>query len=257
MSAMDLTLTDLGFCSIRDKVVLVSGASTGIGRASVKLLARAGARTVIMARNEAKLAALAKEITAQGAPTPVVVRGDVRHEASCREAVAQCLHHFGRIDVLVNNAAIGFPVEISTCSTDDYRRTMETNIDGVFFLTREVLNPMRQQKTGHIVMISSDSGAHGNPVAPIYTVSKYAVEGLTASLRLQLEQWHAEGAHLRLSNIWPGTVNSDYWGERDVPRHTFLTCEEVAAFVVQVIACQPMANVTNLRVQQFRFERDD
>lgn len=251
---MALTLADIGFSSVHDKVVLISGASTGIGRATVKLLARAGARTVAVARNQEKLAALAKEIAGVGHPEPLIVAGDVRQEAACNDAVARCLERFGRIDVLVNNAAIGFPVEIGACSTDDYRRTMETNIDGAFFLTRAALGPMRKQKSGHIVMISSDTGAHGSGVAPIYSISKHALEGLTASLRLQLEGWHAQGVFIRLTNLRPGTVDSEYWGEREVPRHTFMTCDEMAKFVLQVIACQPLANVTEIHVQQFKHD---
>ena len=249
-----LTLADFGFTSIRDKVVLVSGASTGIGRASVKLLAHAGARTVAMARNTEKLAALVREIVDLGYPEPLIVPGDVRQDEVCNDAVARCLERFGRIDVLVNNAAVGFPVEIVACSTDDYRRTMETNIDGAFYLTRAALTAMRKQKSGHVVMISSDAGTNGSGVAPIYSISKHALEGLTASLRLQLEAWQTQGVFIRLTNIWPGTVDSEYWGEREVPRHTFMTCDEMARFVLQVIACQPMANVAEIQVQQFKHE---
>lgn len=235
--------------------MLISGASAGIGRATVKLLARAGARVVAMARSEEKLSALAKEIEARGHLPPHLFPCDVREESACRRAVEECLHTFGRIDVLINNAAVGFPVDISTCSTEDYKRTMETNIDGVFYLTREALGPMKRQKSGHILMISSDAGGPpGSVIAPIYSISKYALEGLTATLRLQLERMHAQGIHIRLTKIWPGTVDSDYWGDRDVPRHTFMTCDEMAVFIVQVVACQPLANVTDLRVQQFRFD---
>lgn len=250
---MSLTIADLGFTSIQDQVVLLSGASTGIGRATAKLLARAGAHVAALARTEEKLAALGREITDAGFPAPLLVTGDVRREPDCTDAVARCLERFGRLDVLVNNAAIGFPVEISACSTEDYKRTMETNIDGVFYLTRAALGPMRRQKSGHIVMISSDAGSYGSGVAPIYSTSKHALEGFTGSLREQLERMHAEQVHIRLSNIWPATVDSEYWGQRQVPRHTFMSSEEMAQFIVQVIACQPLANVAELRVKQFRF----
>lgn len=247
-----LTPSDLGFDDVSHRVVLISGASTGIGRASVKLLARAGARIIALARNQEKLTGLAREIIDLGHPEPLIVVGDIRDEDSCNNAVLRGLERFGRIDVLVNNAAIGFPVGIDACSTDDYRKTMATNIDGAFFLTRAVLGPMRKQKSGHIVMISSDTGTHGSGVAPIYSVSKHALEGLTASLRLQLEGWRAEGIFIRLSNVWPGTVDSEYWGEREVPRHTFMTCDEMAKFIIQVIACQSLSNVTEIRVEQFK-----
>ncbi len=106
---------------------------------------------------------------------PLIVVGDVRQNAACNAGFARCLERYGRLDVLVNNAAIGFPVGIDACSTDDYRRTMETNIDGAFFLIRAALGPMRKQRSGHIVMISSNSGAHGSKLAPIYSISKHAL----------------------------------------------------------------------------------
>jgi len=249
---MDLTLADYGFSSVRDKVVLISGASSGIGRASAMLLTRAGACLVVMARSEQRLVALAAEIAGLGYAEPTIVVGDVRDENACKGAVERCLERFGRVDVLVNNAAVGFPVDIGSCSTEEYQRTMQTNIDGAFYLTRATLAPMREQQSGHIVMISSDAGSHGSGVAPIYSVSKHALEGFTASLREQLEGWRKQGVYIRLTNVWPGTVASDYWGERDVPRHTFMTCDEMAKFILQVIACQTMANVTDIRVQQFK-----
>ena len=251
---MNLTLSDLGLTSVEDKVVLVSGASSGIGRATVKLLARAGAITVALARNEHKLLQLKSEIKNEGGIAPLIIPLDIRNRDSCIEALLECVNHFGRLDVLVNNAAVGFPVRIVDCSLEDYRRTMETNIDGVFFLTQASLQVMYRQKSGHIIMISSDAGSYGSLIAPIYSTSKHAVEGFRSSLKLQLDSWHQEGVHIRLSNIWPGTVNSDYWGDREVARDTFMTCEEMASFIFQVIACQTLSNISELRVEQFRFD---
>lgn len=247
-----LQLADYGLCPVAGRFVLISGASTGIGRAVAKLLVRAGARVAAMARSKEKLDTLRVEADA-GPGVLHCVSGDVQDEAACRRAVAEALERFGRLDILINNAAVGFPVQISTCSTDDYRRTMATNMDGVFFLTRETLASMRRQGAGHIIMISSDAGVAGSVIAPIYSTSKHALEGFTASLRLQLQQWHAEGVHIRLTNIWPGSVASDYWGKRDVPRETFMTCEEMARFILQAASCAPQANVTDLRVEQFKF----
>jgi len=251
---MTSSLLNLGFTSIDDKVVLLSGASSGIGRATARLLARFGARVAVMARSGSKLESLAAEVIGDGHPPLLVIRGDVQEETDCIRAVGECVRFFGRIDVLINNAAIGFPVAIESCSTADFRRTMATNLDGVFFLTRAVLPVMRAQRTGHIIMISSDAGAQGSGVAPIYSTSKHALEGFTASLREQLDSMHAAHVHIRLTNIWPGTIDSDYWGTRDVPRHTFMSCAEMACFVVQVVACQACANVEEIRVRQFRFD---
>jgi short-subunit dehydrogenase len=92
-------------------------------------------------------------------------------------------------------------------------------------LTRETLKAMKQARTGHIVNVSSPAGITANPVAPLYCTSKFALEGYTEGLRKQLDLWKKnEGSESRISNLKPGTVNSGYWGDRDVPRDTFMTC---------------------------------
>jgi NAD(P)-dependent dehydrogenase (short-subunit alcohol dehydrogenase family) len=207
-----------------------------------------------MGRRRKLLESLAEEITTSGGLAPLLVTGDVADETACIQCIESTVSAFGRLDVLVNNAGVGFPTDIASCSTDDYHRTIKTNVDGVFFLTRAALKPMRAQKLGHIVMISSDAGAQGNAIAPIYGMSKHALEGFTSCLRMQLESWNKEGIHIKVSNIWPGSVDSNYWGERDVPRHCFMSCEEMAALILQVICTLPSVNITDLRVQQFRFE---
>jgi NADP-dependent 3-hydroxy acid dehydrogenase YdfG len=250
---MALTYEDFGFRSIEDKVVLLTGASSGMGRATALLLAKGGARLALAARRKERLEYLAAEISSRGAPKPLLIVADVRRESDCQSTVHNCREHFGRIDVLINNAGIGYPSDLETAPTDQYRSMMETNIDGVFFLTRAVLTIMKEQKRGDIIMISSPAGVTANPVAPLYCTSKFALEGFTEGLRLQLSQLHDQGIHIRVVDILPGATNSEYWGDRQVPRESFMTPEEMASVILQTVATSSTVLVKKIQVEQFRF----
>lgn len=250
---MALTNEDFGFQPIDDKVVLLTGASSGMGRSAALLLAKGGARLALTARRKERLESLAEEVSKLGAPKPLMIVADVRREEDCQSTVRQCHEHFGRIDVLINNAGVGYPSDLETVPTDQYRSMMETNVDGVFFLTRAVLPIMKEQKRGDIIMISSPAGFTANPVAPLYCTSKFALEGFTEGLRLQLNQLHNQGIHIRVVDILPGSTNSEYWGDRKVPRESFMTTEEMASVILQTVATTPTVLVKNIQVEQFRF----
>lgn len=251
--SMGLTIEDLGFRSIEDRIVLLTGASSGIGWATALLLARAGCRLALMARREDRLESLAAAISGSADIPPLLITGDVRNEDECDSAVRSCLETFGRIDVLINNAGVGSVSDLSTASTEEYRTMMETNVDGVFYMTRAVLPVMKAAKKGDIVMISSPAGERANPVAPIYCMSKFALEAYTAGLRLQLNQLHDKEIHIRVIDVLPGATDSEYWGSREVPREKFMTAGEMASVVVQTIAASPEVLVKKIEVEQFRF----
>ncbi len=130
---------------------------------------------------------------------------------------------------------------------------METNVDGVFFMTRAVLPSMKKQKRGDIIMISSPAGTLANPVAPLYCASKFALEGFTEGLRLQLNQLHGQGIHIRVVDILPGSTSTEYWGDRQVPRDSFMTSEEMASVILQTVATKGTVLVKKVQVEQFRF----
>lgn len=251
--SMGLTIEDLGFRSIEGRIVLLTGASSGIGRATALLLARAGCRLALMARRKERLESLAEAIGGTTDTEPLLITGDVRNEDECNGAVRNCLEAFGSIDVLINNAGVGYVSDLSTASTEEYKTMMETNADGVFYMTRAVLPVMKEAKRGDIVMISSPAGEHANPVAPIYCMSKFALEAFTAGLRLQLNQLHDQGIHIRVIDVLPGATDSEYWGGREVPRQNFMTADEMASVVVQTIAASPEVLVKKIEVEQFRF----
>ena len=250
---MSLTLEDLGFTSISGKVVLLTGASSGMGRCAAVLLAKAGVKLCLMARRKERLDELSQEIEKESSMKPLTFTGDVRDEHACNECVAACINEFGRIDVLINNAGVGYPTDLETVDTATYKAMMETNVDGVVFMTRAALPQLKKQKKGDIIMISSPAGWRANPVAPLYCSSKFALEGYTEGLRLQLNQLHEKGIHIRVMNILPGATNSEYWGERNVPRDKFMTSEEMGSVILQAVATKETVLVKNYQVEEFRY----
>ena len=235
------------------KSIFLSGASGGIGRATAILLAKQGAKLALMSRSADKLAGVADEIVALGGARPIVIAGDVRREADCSAAIEQAISGLGTIDVLINNAGIGIPTDLSTVATADLLNMMETNVNGVVYLTRPALKHMRERKSGHVVMISSRAGLESNPTAPLYCASKFALEGFTEGLRKQADTWRAsEGVNIRVSNVRPGNVDSGYWGTRQVTREKFMTCDEVASALAWVIDAPASMNVVELSLESRR-----
>ncbi len=235
------------------KAIFLTGASGGIGRATAILLAKQGAKLALMARSAEKLASVAAEIVAAGGAQPVTIAGDVRKEQDCTAAIETAISKHGAIDVLINNAGIGIPTDLSTVNTADLLNMMETNVNGVVYLTRAALKHMRARKLGHVVMISSRAGIESNPTAPLYCASKFALEGYTEGLRKQADAWKAsEGVHIRVSNVRPGNVDSGYWGSRQVAREKFMTCDEVASALAWVIDAPATMNVVDLSLEARR-----
>lgn len=239
--------------SLADKVILITGASNGIGRAAAERFAALGATLVLTSRNADKLDALADAIAAQGHVRPLTLAFDIAKEADCVAAVARAVATCGRIDVLINNAGVGIPTpDLSAAPTEALTAQVETNVYGVFFVTREVLAAMKRAGSGHIVMVSSMAGVNGNPVAPLYCASKFALEGYTQGLKQQCDAWRKDGVRIRVSNIKPGSVDSGYWGDRKVPREKFMTCAEMADVYAWVVGAPGEVNVTEVRMESCR-----
>lgn len=182
-------------------VVLITGASSGIGLAAANLFAARGWRVAATMRNPADGAALEKQ---EGVK---VLALDVTDTDSVEVAVAAALEHFGRIDVLVNNAGYGLfgPFELAT--DEQIRRQFATNVEGTFAVTRAVLPAMRKQGSGTIINVASLGGLVALPFFSLYCASKFAVVGFTESLSFELAP-----LGIRAKVIAPGGVATDFSG---------------------------------------------
>lgn len=164
-----------------DKVVIVTGAGSGIGAATARRFGREGARVVLNGRTREKLEQVAADLPAERA---LVQPGDVASEADATALVAAAVARFGRLDVLVNNAGTFVGGPFAETATEDWRRVMGTNLDGVFYCIRAALPHLLATK-GAIVNVSSVSGTGGDWGAGPYNASKGAVTNLTRALALE------------------------------------------------------------------------
>jgi NAD(P)-dependent dehydrogenase (short-subunit alcohol dehydrogenase family) len=168
--------------SPREKVWFITGCSTGFGRELAKMVLDRGYRAVVTARDPAKVEDIAKGRTDRALVLELDVTDPVEVDASVKSAAKR----FGRIDVLVNNAGIGYFGAVEESDETEVRRMFEINFFGLSRMTRAVLPIMRQQRSGHIVNISSIGGLRSFPSLAYYHATKYAVEGFSESLSLEV-----------------------------------------------------------------------
>jgi NAD(P)-dependent dehydrogenase (short-subunit alcohol dehydrogenase family) len=184
-------------------VVLITGALTGIGRATALAFAKEGARIVIAGRRDEAGQKLVAELRAIGAEAEYW-RADVRHEDDVRSLIDKTVSHFGRLDVAVNNAATEGPRGLVTEETaESYAATFDTNVLGVLLSMKHELRVMLQQGSGSIVNVSSAYGRIGAPGATVYVASKHAVEGMTKSAALEVAE-----TGVRVNVVAPGTTDT-------------------------------------------------
>jgi NAD(P)-dependent dehydrogenase (short-subunit alcohol dehydrogenase family) len=184
-------------------VVLITGALTGIGRATALAFARDGARVVVSGRSEDAGLALASELRVIGAEAEFI-RADVRHEDDVRGLIDSTVARFGRLDVAVNNAGTeGTAGPVVEQNAESYAATFGTNVLGTLLGLKHELRVMQAQGFGSIVNLSSTMGQRGAPNASLYVASKHAVEGLTKSAALE-----AAASGVRVNAVAPGPVET-------------------------------------------------
>jgi NAD(P)-dependent dehydrogenase (short-subunit alcohol dehydrogenase family) len=185
-------------------VILITGALTGIGRATALAFARKGARLVVSGRRDAEGAALETELQALGAEA-LFARADIRHEDEVAALVDRAVERFGRLDVLVNNAGTeGSAGPVTAITPESYAAMFETNVLGTLLGMKHALRVMQRQGSGSIVNISSTMGERGAANMSLYAGSKHAVEGMTKSAALE-----AAAYGVRVNAVAPGPVDTE------------------------------------------------
>ncbi|MFD2288013.1 SDR family NAD(P)-dependent oxidoreductase [Pedobacter petrophilus] len=183
------------------KTIFITGASRGLGRIWAEAFLKRGDHVVVAVRTPSSLADLAKEYPA----TLLVLQLDVTNRDDAFKAVAKAKAHFGVIDILINNAGYGQMGAIEEVSEQEIRAQLETNVLGLIWLTQAIIPVMREQKSGHIIQLSSALGLVSIPLMGIYSASKYAVEGLSESLAAEVA-----GFGIKVTILEPNGFATDF-----------------------------------------------
>jgi NAD(P)-dependent dehydrogenase (short-subunit alcohol dehydrogenase family) len=245
------------FSFFKDKVVLVTGSSKGIGRATAARLLAAGAMVVINGRNEEQLKQTAHDLGAGGHQV-LAIAGDVSDASFCQAMMAQVVHHFGRLDILINNAGGGFRGRLEDTSPLVIRQVIDANLMSALYCTQAAL-PLIKASGGSIILVSSLSAIRGLPNNGPYCVAKMGLTALADTLRVEL---HGTGVHVGLLLVGI----TDYDDQKRVldaqgnlipiARNSHHTRDQVAALILKSVVCrQKLVTFTLLGKIQAFFHR--
>ncbi len=235
--------------TLAGRVAVVTGASSGIGRATARLLAKEGCNVVLAARREDRLIALAAEL-GEGA---LVAPTDVTDSAACAALVARTLERFGSLDILINNAGLGLYGSIAEGDPEDWRKMFDVNVLGVLYTTRAAVRQMLRQGAGDVLFVSSLAGRRvPRADGTVYAATKHAVNAIAEGLRMDV---HEKG--IRVLNVEPGLVRTEfpesshpsaqkYYAEKE---YTPLEAEDVARAVVYALLQPPRVSVNEILVR--------
>ncbi|WP_159721523.1 SDR family oxidoreductase [Enterococcus sp. CSURQ0835] len=191
--------------AIKDKVVIITGASAGIGKASAKLLAEKGAKVMLAARREAELQKIVTEIQQAGG-TAAYQLVDVTKPADNERLVTETKKLFGQVDVIFLNAGIMPNSPLSALKITEWNQMIDINLKGVLNGLAAVLPTFIEQKSGHVITTSSVAGLKAYPGGAVYGATKWAVRDLMEVLRMESAQ---EGTNIRTATIYPAAINTE------------------------------------------------
>ncbi len=238
-------------------VAIVTGGSSGIGRASCLRLAKEGATVVVVGRNPKHVAGLVREIRALGMSGTLGLELDVCQEQDMEKMVRRTLQTFGRIDILITAAGTlrgsgGWPRRLSEMSSKEWDEVINTNLKGVFLSNRAVLPTMIRQRSGNIINVSSTSGLKGLAYDSAYSASKFGVIGLSEAVAKEVDHYG-----VRVQVLLPGAVDTPMWKDSDAIPHLnpALPVERVADIIVYLITRPEDVSLTDMKV--IRFEKSE
>lgn len=213
---------------LKDQIAIVTGASRGIGKEIATKLAEQGMKLAIVG-SSSQVSETAAELKKMGYENILPVQADVSKEEDMKEVVRRTIEAYGSVDLLVNNAGVGFFKQTEEVTVDEWKKVFEVNVQGVFLATKAVLPHMKDQKSGTIITISSDVARYTIPNGAAYTASKYAVQGFSGSVAQEVREYG-----IRVGTINPGMVDT-YFADstQGLPEKTdWLKVEDVANAVV-------------------------
>lgn len=227
--------------SIQNKVVVITGASSGLGEATARLLSKEGAIVVLGARRVERIQSLAQELNDRGGKA-LAITTDVTHYDQVKRLVDAAVQTYGRIDVMLNNAGLMPSSPLERLKIDDWDRMIDVNIKGVLYGIAAALPYMQQQKSGHIINVSSVAGHKVRPGGAVYSATKFAVRVLSEGLRQEVKPYH-----IRTTVISPGAVATELPNSATEPD----IAENFQKFYAEIaIPAEPFARAVAFAISQ-------
>lgn len=223
------------------KVALVTGASRGIGLAVAKSLAKMGARVGICAREATRLDKAAEELRRDGAATVAAIAADVRRATEIERLARETERSLGPIEVLVNNAGIGYFAPIQEASEEKWDSVLDTNLKAAFLLTKAVAPGMIARHGGHVINIASLAGKNSFAGGGIYCASKWGLLGLTYCMAEDLRQYG-----VRVSAVCPGSVATEFSPHSGRDASKMLQPEDVAHAIETILTQAPQSFISEV-----------
>jgi 3-hydroxy acid dehydrogenase/malonic semialdehyde reductase len=191
---------------IKNKIVLITGASSGFGEACARLFAEQGAKLIIAARRDDRLKKLADELKAKFKTEVLTIKLDVRNNKAVENAIGKLPGEWKKIDVLINNAGLSRGLDkLHEGKIQDWEEMIDTNVKGLLYVSRAVIPLMVERNTGHIVNIGSIAGHEVYPGGNVYCATKHAVDAITKGMRIDLN-----GTDVRVTTIDPGLAETEF-----------------------------------------------
>ena len=235
-------MTELG-----NKTYLIPGAASGMGRAIALMLAAEGANLAIADVDSDNLAATENELAEKGAQVVASVC-DITQEDQVAALFDVAKQRFGKVDVLLNVPGLSIVGPIAEMSADAYDKVIDVNVKGTFLCSKHFLQQVDGATGGVVVNFASMAAKRANPNAPVYCTAKAAVAMFSQGFALQ-----AKEKNVRVTTLCPGPTNTNFWGDRPVPREKFLAVDDVVAAIRFVLSLPEHVVVHEISLESFEF----
>jgi len=212
-----------------NKIAIVTGASTGLGKSISLKLAAVGFKVVLASRNEEKLKKVDKLINKAGGESQVIAT-DVSKENDIRKLYSDI--DIDKVEIVINNAGFGIFNKIHKITSDEWDRQININLRGSFLMSRYVSESMMKRKTGRLVFINSVAGINAYPYSSAYVASKFGLRGFASSLREELREYN-----IKVISIHPGAIDTPFWNNINVdfPKDQMLSSDDVAKSIIHAV----------------------
>lgn len=239
--------------SLKNKIVFITGASSGIGKACAEQCAALGANLIISARRIDRIRQLADDLIKKHHVQVLPLELDVRNRKQVETTLQQLPAQWQNVDILINNAGLALSTDLlHNANPDNWDNMIDTNVKGLLYVTRAVLPGMVACDSGHIVNIGSIAGHEYYPAGNVYCATKHAVKAISKSLRLDVL-----GKKIRVTEIAPGAVETEFsevrWSDKDRAKQFYqgfepLVAEDIADSIIFAITRKPHVNIDELHI---------